>query len=255
MPLDQFGDQVSVPLPLAIAIGAFNASASVLKGGHRTGYNTAPTVNVAADIRAGTFNQQAATGQRQLSSSSAADAAAGTGARTVQINYLDSNMVMQSEIVTLNGTTPVNTASSDVWFIESMQVLTAGTGLANVGDISLKTAGGGATMAQILAVSPNQSFFCHHYVPAGVTCYVIKLAGSTTAAIGRSALYQLGDPRTPGPATQLGDIICNLLGGFSDTEYEYPLVVAGPNVILARQIPVASVGGNQAYAGFDYIEF
>lgn len=84
-----------------------------------------------------------------VTSSSAADAAAGTGARTIRITGLDTAYAFQSEDVTMNGQTIVQTAKTwtDVF---AADVLTHGTGKANAGDIHIvKTGTGGSYTAGV----------------------------------------------------------------------------------------------------------
>lgn len=69
-----------------------------------------------------------------ISSSSANDAAAGTGARTVTVYGLDSAGKMQTETIALNGQTAVTTTKT-FWRVFGIQVATAGTGRKNAGDI------------------------------------------------------------------------------------------------------------------------
>jgi hypothetical protein len=69
-----------------------------------------------------------------ISSSSAADTAAGTGARTVTVIGLDTNWRQISQTVTLNGQTGVAIPTSLIRVFRAY-VLTAGTGEVNAGDI------------------------------------------------------------------------------------------------------------------------
>lgn len=71
---------------------------------------------------------------RSVVSSSVNDTSAGTGARTVFIIGLDDTYTEQSEILILNGTTPVSTALSYLR-INSFVVLTAGSLNLNEGNI------------------------------------------------------------------------------------------------------------------------
>jgi hypothetical protein len=85
----------------------------------------------------GPFSIPAATGvQMTLSSTSADDAAAGTGIQSVHLHYLDGNLDEQDEIVTLNGLTGVTTVATDIRFIQCMHIATVGTGLKAAGTIS-----------------------------------------------------------------------------------------------------------------------
>lgn len=78
------------------------------------------------------------------SSSNAADAAAGTGARTIRVVGLDANYKPQYEDIALNGQTKV-TGTKLFKRVFGARVLTAGTGLVNVGDIYILPAGLGGT--------------------------------------------------------------------------------------------------------------
>lgn len=69
-----------------------------------------------------------------ITSSSADDAAAGTGARTVKVYGLSANGKQLVETVTLNGQTAVTTAGS-FWRVFGIMVATTGTGRKNAGDI------------------------------------------------------------------------------------------------------------------------
>jgi hypothetical protein len=114
-----------------------------------------------------------------LASSSTADAAAGTGARTVRIVGLDANGAYQSQVVTLNGQTKVTDTAiwTDVW---AADVVSTGTGKTNAGDIYIiKTGTGGTFTAGVPAtvtsgmlkilVGWNTDMNGHFCVPVGST--------------------------------------------------------------------------------------
>lgn len=86
--------------------------------------------------------------QLSIVSTSASDAAAGTGARTVVVEYLNGNLDYSFEVVTLNGTTPVLTLATDVRWVQAVHVATAGSGTVAAGDITV--ANGGATYLKIM---------------------------------------------------------------------------------------------------------
>ena len=115
--------------------------------------------------------------QMSVQSSSAADdgSPAGTGAWTVEINYLDASYAEQTEFVTLNGTTAVNTVATDIlrvnyFHTKTADITTVGYGQA-VGDITLKNMAGTVTYAQI---SAGGNFSRHGFftIPAGKTGYL-----------------------------------------------------------------------------------
>ncbi len=120
-----------------------------------------------------------------VSSDDAADDAAGTGARTVQIFGLDANYVEINETVTLVSTTAVTTTQSYLRVFR-MQVLTAGSGEANVGTVytGASTVASGVPTEKYAAISPteNQTLMAVWTVPAGKTAYMSRLTGCTGAA-------------------------------------------------------------------------
>lgn len=89
--------------------------------------------------------------QMQVVSSSASDAAAGTGARSVRIYYLDTDYTAHDEIVVLNGVTPVLTAATNILRVNKMHTYTIGSGGVSAGDISLQAVGGAVTYSYMTA--------------------------------------------------------------------------------------------------------
>lgn len=71
-----------------------------------------------------------------IQSNAAADTAAGTGARTITIDGLDSDYMEQSETVTLGGVTPAHPAN-DYIRLCCITIVTVGSGTVNAGDINL----------------------------------------------------------------------------------------------------------------------
>lgn len=82
----------------------------------------------------------------EILSSSANDTAAGTGARTVAVQYLDADYLQRTVVVTLNGATPVAIAA-DCFRHQLTTVMSAGSTNNNVGNLTIRVAGGGATRA------------------------------------------------------------------------------------------------------------
>lgn len=86
----------------------------------------------------------------EIVSASANDAAAGTGARTVRVDGLDTDYEPVSQTVTLNGTTAV-ALPTQMFRINSAIILTTGSGQVNAGTLTIRDAGAGTTRASILA--------------------------------------------------------------------------------------------------------
>lgn len=144
--------------------------------GYTTSSGSALTV-----MRATAYTQQTSDAQRSLVSSNANDDVSGTGARTIQITYYDQDMNgPYIEVVDMAGTTPVNTASTNICYIEKMCVETVGNQLSNVGTITLKaaTAGGGATIGTI-AAGDGVTYWAHHYMPVNKTMNLVSFMGTT----------------------------------------------------------------------------
>jgi len=211
-------------------------------------------------VRRTAYTEQATNAQRSIVSANAADAAAGTGARTVRITYLDQTGAGPfTETLTLNGTTPVNTVATNICFIEKIEVLTVGSGGVNAGIISLKAAaaGGGATIWTINA-GDNQTFSAHHYVPTGKVCNITGMScGHNGTVVGSGALFFLR-ARLIGVANaavnQISDFV--RLYGQSSTisrNYQSPIKITGPAFIEARVTPES--GSSLIYrAAFDFFQ-
>jgi hypothetical protein len=135
----------------------------------------------------GTYVYPTAATVMKISSSNAADAAAGTGARTISIAGLDANYNEISETVTLNGQTEVNTVNSYLR-ITRMFVVTAGSGETAAGTIyagtGTVTSGVPATVYGMIAFGANQTQMAFWTVPAGYTLYLMGTfysSGNSTA--------------------------------------------------------------------------
>ena len=109
-------------------------------------------------------------------SNNAADTSAGTGARTIRIEGLDSNWDFQTEDVTLNGTTAVDTTNT--WHrVFRAYVLTAGSGEVNAGYISVEAKTDVTTQAGIDS-GRGQTEQAIYTIPAGKTGYLVRYYSS-----------------------------------------------------------------------------
>lgn len=88
----------------------------------------------------------------ELVSSSASDTSAGVGARTVEVELIDGNYVKTTQTLTLNGTTVVAITGTFI-ACNYIKLLTAGSSLTNVGNISVRTVSGGVVKNQISSVA------------------------------------------------------------------------------------------------------
>ena len=125
----------------------------------------------------GLYSYLASASVLKVSSSSTADTSAGTGARTVEIDGLDTNYDEISETVTLNGQTAVNT-TNEYLRINRMVIKSAGTGGQNAGVIyagtGTVTTGVPANKYATIAIGDNQTVMALWTVPRGYTAYLLQ---------------------------------------------------------------------------------
>lgn len=125
----------------------------------------------------GTFVPPTSAGVVNFVSSSAADTAVGTGARTISVNGLNSEYNEVTETITLLGAANVPTVNS-YFIVHRIIVLTAGTGGTNAGTITGTSTGGGTPVMISVTIGKGQSQFCIYQVPRGYTAYLEKFQGS-----------------------------------------------------------------------------
>lgn len=144
-------DDMYVPSSIDIALGHYPDWEQDIKFGYNEDVGTAAFDTIWA-FSAKYVPLQSAVAF-EIVSSSTDDTAAGTGARTVQMTLLDATLTEQTVTATLNGTTAVPITGT-YFACNRSKVLTIGVnaGSSNVGNISVRTAGGGAV---------------HAYIPAG----------------------------------------------------------------------------------------
>lgn len=120
-----------------------------------------------------------------VSSSSANDTAAGTGARTITLSGLDANYSPISETVILNGQTAV-TSTLLYLRLSPLVTLTAGSGGKNAGVIyagtGTVTVGVPATIYSSMGVGFNESHQAVYTVPAGMTAYILDISATSDTA-------------------------------------------------------------------------
>lgn len=135
-------------------------------------------------VLGGTYVFPASAIQMEVVSSSASDAAAGTGVRTVRIGYLDNTYAEKTETVTLNGVTPVNTVATNILRVNSIRAVTCGSGKTAAGTISVRSVGG-ATTYRVIAQGYTRGRSAIFTVPLGKTLYITSIgisSGATTAS-------------------------------------------------------------------------
>jgi hypothetical protein len=145
--------------------------------------------------------------QLGFSSSSAADASGGTGARTLRATLVRASGAEVTEDIALNGQTKVQSVGTDYIRCQKMEVLTVGSGNVNAGsiycyDTSDSLVSGVPQTATKIAgridVGENESLHGWWFVPAGKTAFLLTVRMSTGDATA-TAKYGRGQLKIQGP--------------------------------------------------------
>ncbi|MEE8207795.1 MAG: hypothetical protein V3T88_02380 [Nitrosomonadaceae bacterium] len=179
---------------LQIELPNVSSSLDIAKGliaGHSVIFTPSANTDIGlteedVDDDGGTFVDLTSAQSLEILSSDAADASAGTGARTVQIETLDANHVTVIQTATLNGTTPVALTGTHLR-ARRMIVITAGSGGENAGILTLRVVAG-QTMLSALA-SNNRSYSSRYTVPADKTAFLTRFL--ITVGKGQDAVCRL----------------------------------------------------------------
>jgi len=242
---DEFGRLIAAP-----------PSASSTNAGFALGdVNTSATGLVI--VRRTTYTEPSSVALRSVKSSSALDTAAGTGARTIKITYYTAAFAGPfTEDITLNGTTAVD-ADSDIYYVDEIRTLTAGSGGTNAGTITLYAAAGGlGAVIGTIGVGDGQTFWCHRYVPVGKTAHITaQWAGHNGTVVGSGGTFLVKSKQLNVSGSvwnQISDSF-RLYGQSSSVQRNYgtPLRVVGPAIVATYTNPETSSTINYR-ASFDF---
>lgn len=180
--------------------------------------------------------------QMTVSSTSANDTAAGTGARTIVVQGLDANYNEVTETVTMNGQTAV-TMTASLLRVNYAYVATAGSGNGAAGDIYIGTgavtAGVPATVYDIIKFDYNNTTTGSYTVPAGYTAYVSQGLFSSGQDVGATQVQ--GRLLTRGTNNiRMTAAITTLNNGVANYVFEYPLAIPEKTTIEATAIGSAN---------------
>jgi len=196
---------------------------------------------------------------RSIVSSSANDTALGSGARQVEIQYYDITMNGPfTTTVTLNGTTPVPTSVSNIYYVQRIGVTAVGNSGANAGTITLgSTAVGGAAIWSIgrgnvaAGAGDNETIGGFFYVGVG---RIASIWSVTTTAIPKSAtistvLRSKNPLVATSPEVFVGDHVITSAAFTVVRTHQVPITIAGPAFVQAY----GTVDTNQCdlYVGLD----
>lgn len=196
------------------------------------------------------FNWIITPAQCQIRSTSANDSAAGTGARTIGLATLDSNLAPEfldargmpaSRTLSLNGTTPVQLPAV-IGANNGLLVLTAGSGETNDGDIILEDTVGG-TVRGIIKAGQGFAHQAPYVVPAGYQLIVPQLLVSVNKPNGANPQSVQIRTYFKGPGAGAARLTLPL-GASSAVPYPHlldpPLTVAEKTRFSVRIVEVAA---------------
>jgi hypothetical protein len=173
---------------------------------------------------------------------------AGTGARTVTIEGLDSSWIEQSETITLNGTTAVATSNSYLRVFRAY-VVASGSGGVNAGLISINDNADTVTLAEIVA-GRGQTQMALWTVPAGHTLFVTNFRAAENNTKKVRVRFYARDNALSNPSwrIQAPELVVN---SSSESErFPIPLRFTEKSDIEIRGEEQAS-GGGDVNASFD----
>ena len=168
----------------AIGIGAVSGH-SVFRGFGRR--DSLATTAGGDDLWEGTavtlsYPNQSTGEQVVIVSTSANDAAAGSGVQQIEMHYLDNTGVALIETITLNGTTPVNSVATNVRFVQFIHSVRTGSFTASAaGTITVYKVATPATVYNTILAGENISLSSHRMVPLGKTFYMNYVSTSGTS--------------------------------------------------------------------------
>jgi hypothetical protein len=185
----------------------------------------------------------------KISSSSADDASAGTGARTVFIEGVNGNFAVVSETVILNGQTAVNTTNSYL-YVNSFYVATVGSGGANAGNINAGTgtvtSGVPAVLYDIIAIGYNQRTTGHYCVPAGFTGYMTTGSISAGQASGSTSVTTFLKQHSPDNILRVGAVAA-VNNNAAVFDFVQPYTIPEKNCVGASAIGAANNNAVSSY--------
>jgi hypothetical protein len=246
---------------IAIFVGApANSERGLVTATTQLGGSTANTL-VGVDLTP--YIEQTTDAVRSVKSTSANDAAAGTGAREIRITYYDQALAGPfTTDVTMNGTTAVALSVSNVCFVEKMEVISAGSLLANAAAISLyaNNLGTGTVIGSIgfggivSGLGDNRTFWGRHYIAVDKTATLATFVVSADSGGSGTACEFFFRARNPLVATSPSVIVSDLLlsTGVIVRSLSFPIKVVGPKVIVIAAVPY--VNNAHLNASIDFSE-
>jgi len=192
--------------------------------------------------------------QMTVVSSSVQDGVGGTGILTLGIRYVDAVGVVKEEVITMNGTTPVNTVATNIRFVQELHTKTAGSNNLSVGTVIIYKLGSATTIYNQIEPNTNQSLCSARMVPAGKICLLWGFHCS--AGGGKAADVRIRATSHKGTLfSRLFHFKDNamLLDNGAERVYRTPRVFPPFTIIKVTAYAVSAVGGANIQASWEGI--
>lgn len=173
----------------------------------------------------------------------------GTGARTVRVTGVNTSYAAFSEDLTMDGQTSVNLTTSNVLFINSVTVLTAGSGFTNAGIIRVgtgsNTSGVPAVVHAHMAAGFGRTQTAMYFVPANKTLLLRNLTANSYGVTAAQTVQVVADMYTdPVAGKVLQRQYIATLNQAGTSAYTYPGVLKVPakTLVMFQALSAASTG-------------
>jgi len=234
-----------------VATGDVRGHSSINKFGRNADVDSA----AAEDIwdGGGVWNEPTVGQVFTMTSTSAADTSAGTGARTVQVSGLISSTgLLANETITLNGTSWV-TLTNNYQMIHRLIVLTAGTGGVNAGTIYAVGNTDGTVTAQI-NIGNNQTLMAIFKIPAGSDGCLLGYYASANKATGQTAtINTILKTKPNGEVWQITEVVGLIKDGSSNVVRKYFVPSCFEPLTTIKITMDSNVDDVDGSAGFDIV--
>jgi len=219
--------------------------------GSRIALNASITSTAFVILSSSTFSQPTVGQSMNIVSSSANDSESGTGAQQITIDYFTipsgtTGWNKKQEVITLNGTTIVQTINNDIYRIDRVRVNRLGSNGLSVGAITIKDTTNTLLFGQI-DIGENIMLRTVHYVPKLYSCVLSDMMMS--AVTNGSIIFRvfITEEDSNGNTATVGQLNIQLNGPDSiDRSFTLPVVVSNPNAKnISVGIAVKSGSGTQ----------
>lgn len=237
------------PYLYSVAEGDVAGHSSLLKFGTRS----AIAANTQSVIWEGTnalYTYLTSAEQLKISSSSANDTVAGTGARTFTIVGLDANFLEQTETVNLNGVTAVTTTKSFIRVFRGYCETVGTFGGTNAGNINV-TNNAGTNQLMYIPAGDGQTLMTMWTVPAGKVAYITRITASNDS--GKGARFSLFTRKLDGGVFYPWNIKYRayLVGGNEPIPYDIPFKIPEKTDIEIRFTTPTAAGTTSGGSTFE----